>query len=205
MTTILHNEFDYDTSNLKRAIKLGEAKPTARKHSQMTIFPLGLPQETRDRIASLSFLTGESQAEIIRQAMSRILEAGPEGVIRTSEMRTQERTAVRAGEAAVRAERAARRAQARELVSQEKAAAAAQKAVVKAKKAATVPVPTQPEAPPQTEQPMDQGVEAVTDNLPELPAQLDRPLPPSPAHIWVRGAANRWGGYWRAPKGQRTV
>ena len=63
MTTMLHSEFDYDTSSLKRAIKLGEAKPTPRGNGTMTIFPLGLPQETRDRLAHLSTMTGESQAD----------------------------------------------------------------------------------------------------------------------------------------------
>ena len=191
MTTMLHSEFDYNTASLKRAIQLGEAKPSTR-HGTTTVFPLGLPQDTRDRLMTLSTLTGEPMAQIIRQAIAKILAEGPAGVIRTSEIRATAVAAERAGEAAVRAER-------EELASQEKAALRAQRAAKKAEKTEVVPVPTLSE--PSIPSVLDQIMESSeTDNH-----QLDRPEPPTPQHIWVRGSANRWGGYWRAPKGQRTV
>ena len=162
----------------------------------MTIFPLGLPQGTRDRLMTLSFQSGEPMAEIIRRAIDKILAQGLDGVIRTSEIRATARTAERAGEASVRAERAARLAQAREQAHLEKAAVAAQKAAAKAQKSETVlglpqVGPGQPE-PPIVESPIDQPTGLVID-------QLDRPTPPSPEHTWVRGGINRCG-YWRAPK-----
>ena len=199
MTTMLHSEFDYDTSGLKRAIQHGEAKPTTRNHSQMTIFPLGLPLTTRTRLADLSFQSGESQAEIIRQAIDKILDEGVCGVEQVTGKRAQNAATRRAH----LAQEKETRAQARKLVQQERrialAAKAAQRAAQKAEGPEPVLAPTQPE-PSIVESPIvpDRGI--VSDIVqPEDPVQLDRPTPPSPEHTWVRGGINRCG-YWRAPK-----
>ena len=203
MTTMLHSEFDYDTSRLKRAIQHGEAKPTTRNHSQMTIFPLGLPLATRNSLARLSLETGEPMAEIIRQAIAKILDEGISGVERVTSKRAFVIFEKRAATAQEKANRAVSRAQAGVLARQErvaeKAAKLAQRAAKKAEKSEVVPVPTQPELsiPSETDQIMEPS---EADNH-----QLDRPEPPTPQHIWVRGSNNRWGGYWRAPKGTRTV
>jgi len=210
MTTMQHATYDYNTASLKRAIQHGSAKPTPRGNGTMTIFPLGLPQGTRDRLAHLSFMTGESQAEIIRQAIDKILDEGVCGVEQVTGKRALMIATRRASLAQEKANRAAARAQERELAFQEKAAVAAQRAAQKAEKTEVVPVPTQPESPP-TDQPLPNKTgarqldQAVTDNLPGGAGSLDRPAPPSPVHTWVRGNNNRWGGYWRAPKGTRTV
>ena len=84
----------------------------------------------------------------------------------------------------------------RALVSQERLAAKAQEKATKAEEKAPRIAPeleTQDVANPETSDPE----QAIVDNT---VVQLDRPVPPSPAHTWVNGGTNRWGGYWRAPK-----
>lgn len=44
---MLHDNFDYNTASLKQAIKNGLRVPTTRGQSEMTAFPLKLPQGTR--------------------------------------------------------------------------------------------------------------------------------------------------------------
>ena len=112
-----------------------------------------------------------------------VLDEGISGVEGVTSKRAFVISEKRAATAQEKANRAVSRAQALIIARQKKAAAAAQRAAQKAEKTEIVPVPTQPESPPQTDQPMDQGVEAVTDNLPELPVQLDRPYRPA-QHIY---------------------
>jgi len=210
---MLHDNFDYNSAILKQAIKNGLRVPTTRGATDMTTFPLSLPLNLRTSLANLSTLTGESKAEIIRQAIDKILAQGSDGVIRTNEMQTVERTAKRAGEAAVRAERAARRVQERAVraarKAQERAGRLADKAEQEDATRRTDELTAQAESAAERE-----AIQAEANNVPSdpeqtptdnnHPAQLDRPEPPSPEHVWVRGGTNRGGrlggGYWRAPK-----
>ena len=213
----LHDAYDYNTSVLKSAIKNGEAKPATRRGS-MTIFPLGLPQGTRDRLASLSLETGESMASIIRQAINKILDEGACGVEQVTSNRAQ---TIATRQAAIAKEKA-NRALAREIAQQEREATraasltekAAQKALPIRLGARTETVPVQAQLDRQggiTDQPVELSTETKITDQPQTTdqpggaAQLDRPVSPSPAHIWVRGGTNRWGGYWRAPRGSKTT
>jgi len=200
---MLHENFDYNTAGLKQAIKNGSRVPTTRGNNDMTTFPLSLPLNLRTSLTHLSALTGESQAEIIRQAIDKILAQGSDGVILTNEMQTVERTAKRAGEAAVRAERAARRVQ-------ERAVRAARKAQERTEKAASTrsidEMTTESAVEREAIQAEANHGQAPPHEMDDShPVQLDRPVPPSPAHTWVNGGTNRWGGYWRAPRGTKMA
>ena len=151
MTTMRHDAYDYNTA--AASSKPSRMAPPAPSPAggTMTIFPLGFPQGTR---RSLDDTQLPSPVELIAEIICQAIAGFWHRVCTVSSVpvRSGLRQGLRTGrDASVRAERAARSAQARALASQEKAGAAAQKAVVKAEKAATVPVPTQPEAPPQTD------------------------------------------------------
>lgn len=234
MTKMLHSEHNYDTASLKRAIKRGDAVPTTRNHSQMTTFPLPLPQTTRTALANLSQETGESMASIIRQAIGRILDQGACGVEHVTSRKRALITSRRASQAQEKADRALGRALDRQEQQEEKAHVRAIQADVKAiqdmvqaekaerasrrvrelEVAQAVQVAEWAEKAAQkaavtvlvpTQPESSLHLEEPTTTEIVVPVQLDRPAPPTPQHTWVNGGTNRWGGYWRAPRASKIV
>ncbi len=177
-----HQEFDYNTVAIKSAIKNGTCQPLARGNGRTTTFPLGLPQETRDRLATLSTMTGEPQAEIIRQAIDKILDEGIGGVKQGAHGAVRAHGAIKQVEHTVLDPSGRKPGLIPVLDNQEKglrATALAEDSEIVSRADSVVPPATLPIKQPEV------------------------------GETWVHGGTNRTplldSRYWRAPRGSKTV